>query len=544
MSDLPNMFGWWKVSMQLFAQCLYPPACPGGPNPSLAGKYLDVDGSDLSKKNSTGCAVDLGFRNVSRLCHTCASNHRRKGSSECAKCPTSGQNWGLIMLGLLMIFIMLVYVVYSTLSEGETVGVSQSVKKIMLNYLQVIALARSFPLRWNGVLRTLFEVQGAISTLGDHIVNVDCISTSETAAELFYGKQVMYMFVPVITGFLGFIFWFSYGKMKGVPFFAKRADEKVRTPKDKFIVTVTAIIFLMYPTMCEKAFAMFSCKTIGGIDYLQVDLEEPCYESRHLSMILLLGLPQLFLYVLGLPLLVLKFLKRNRADLFKNPVVLTRWGLFFKGYKEDRYYWELVITLRKVCVVALSVFGRELGVQRQSLVVILLLLACIVLEIVGQPFKEVTKSHRILKWLEITALLVEFGTLWCGLMIFQSGPKSEGMNVFMTLCVILVNVGMMIWFLCVLVTAFLEEKKDSAVVQRISRMKNRFSFGSAREGDPEEDEKEQKRWNSFAESQVGVRRRTFEAEGNVNFGNPMRMTSPEVSPDPVQLELEMAVRRG
>ena len=40
LSDLPNMFGWWKVSARLFAQCLYPPACPGGPNPSLAGKYL------------------------------------------------------------------------------------------------------------------------------------------------------------------------------------------------------------------------------------------------------------------------------------------------------------------------------------------------------------------------------------------------------------------------------------------------------------------------------------------------------------------------
>ena len=69
------------------------------------------------------------------------------------KCPTSGQNWGLIMLGLLLIFLALVYVVYSTLGEGETVGVSE-VSKIMLSYLQVIALARSFPLRWNGVLRT------------------------------------------------------------------------------------------------------------------------------------------------------------------------------------------------------------------------------------------------------------------------------------------------------------------------------------------------------------------------------------------------------
>eukprot|EP00946_MAST-07B_sp_MAST-7B-sp1_P004566 g4566.t1 len=497
LSTLPNMFGWWRIpNTSVYAQCLYPPACPGGPNPVLAGKYFDVNGNDLSKKNGAGCAVNLGFKNSSRLCHACALDHRRKGSSECAKCPTSGQNWGLIMLGLLLIFLMLIYVVRSTLNQGETVGVSQSVKKIMLNYLQVIALARSFPLRWNGVFRTLFEVQGAISTLGDHIVNVDCVSTSETAAELFYGKQIMYMVLPVITGFLGFLFWVSYGLLQGVPFFAKRAGKQMRTPKDKFIVTVTAILFLMYPTMCEKAFAMFSCKTIGGIEYLQVDLEEPCYESRHLSMTLLLGLPQLFLYVLGLPLLILKFLKRNRAHLFKNPVALTRWGLFFKGYKEDRYYWELVITLRKVCVVALSVFGRELGVQRQSLVVILILLACIILEIVGQPFKEVTKSHRILKWLEITALLVEFGTLWCGLMIFQSGPKSEGMNVFMTICVVAANIGLTLWFSSILLRACTEQTKCLRIMQRI-----RKSLWGERD-------------------QMRIRERTFDAQDGRNIDNP------------------------
>ena len=233
--DLPNMFGWWKIPRDerdqgLFAPCLYPPACPGGPNPSLSGTYIDAEGGDVSNKNATGCAVDLGFRNASRLCHTCAANHRRRGAHECAKCPSSGQNWGLIGLGLLLIFCMLVYVVHMTLSEGETVGVSQSVKKIMLNYLQVIALARSFPLRWNGVLRTLFEIQGAVSTLGDHIVNVDCVSTSKSAAELFYGKQVMYACTPLITGCLSFVVWFVYGLFRGIPFFAKRTDRK-RAPQ-------------------------------------------------------------------------------------------------------------------------------------------------------------------------------------------------------------------------------------------------------------------------------------------------------------------------
>ena len=474
--NLPNIFGWWKIprnerNQQVFAPCLYPPACPGGPNPSLSGNYIDTKGKDLSKKNATGCAFDLGFRNASRLCHTCAKNHRRRGAHECAKCPTREQNWGLIALGLLLIFCMLVYVVHTTLSEGETVGVSQSVKKIMLNYLQVIALARSFPLRWNGVLRTLFEIQGAISTLGDHIVNVDCISTSKSAAELFYGKQVTYACTPLITGCLGFVFWFVYGLFRDVPFFAKRTDRKVRTPKDKFIVTVTAIVFLMYPTMCGQAFGLFSCKVVGNQAYLQVDLEEPCYKARHLLVVLLLGLPQLLFYVLGLPLLVLKFLHRNRSGLFNDQVVLNRWGLFFKGYRGNRYYWEIVISARKVGVVALSVFGRELGVGRQSLVALLLLLACVVLEVVGRPFREVTKSHSVLKHLELSALIVEFGTLWSGLMIFQSGPKSEGVGILLTIFVVGANVGLMLWFLYVLgkASTTLLKRLKSGMNFRISR---------------------------------------------------------------------------
>ena len=97
------------------------------------------------------------------------------------------------------------------------------------------------------------------------------------------------------------------------------------------------------------------------------------FEGRHLSLALALGGPQLLVYVIGLPTLVLFFLRRNRArestdgstepgvagttadeananntvgvfdgyeasearhgqGLFGNPVVMTRWGLFFKGY--------------------------------------------------------------------------------------------------------------------------------------------------------------------------------------------------------------------
>ena len=152
-------------------------------------------------------------------------------------------------------------------------------------------------------------------------------------------------------------------------------------------------------------------------------------------------------------------------------------------------------------MVALSVFGREFGVQRQSLVVILLLLGCIVLEIVGQPFRYMEEAPWLLEKMEITALLVEFGTLWCGLMIYESGPESEGMNVVMTTCVVAANAGLMAWFLFVLFRAYAKQTKK--LKKTFSRMvHNSFRM-------------------SFGRDQVSIHRRTFDANDCRNIDNPL-----------------------
>ena len=190
----------------------------------------------------------------------------------------------------------------------------------------------------------MFGIQGALSTLGDHIFSIDCLSTSNTSAEIFYAKQVFYASAPILICLVSFFFWYIYGKCSQVAFFAKRVSPIAKTPKDKFIITVTTIIFLMYPTLCQQAFGNFNCKWIGAKRYLNVDLEEVCYEGRHLIIALTLGLGQILSYIIGLPALVLFFLVRNHGvvntressggaidnDLFSKPVVLTRWGLFFK----------------------------------------------------------------------------------------------------------------------------------------------------------------------------------------------------------------------
>ena len=154
------LFGWWKIpkterhSEAIFAECLFSPACLGSPNPALVAKHLEA-GFPLTKQkehnrnNNTWCSEGLGFRNQSRLCHTCAIGFRRQGLNECSLCPTNaGQNWGLMVLGVFIIFVVIVIIVSGTINEAGKSPLSSSIKKILLNYLQVITLCSGFPLRW------------------------------------------------------------------------------------------------------------------------------------------------------------------------------------------------------------------------------------------------------------------------------------------------------------------------------------------------------------------------------------------------------------
>ena len=178
-------------------------------------------------------------------------------------------------------------------------------------------------------------------------------------------------------------------------------------------------------------------------------------------------------------------------------------------------------------MVALTVFGKGIGVQRQSQIALLILLACIVLEILGEPFREVTKAHAILKRLELSALLVEWFTLWCGLMIHQSGPNSKGTIEFMTMFVILVNVLLTLWFVTVLVRAFIEENQDSTCISRLAswsmyfRCSARTEAGSGKNELEDGKDAEEIVWYNRERDHVELKMRTFESPGSSSFANPL-----------------------
>ena len=276
-----------------------------------------------------------------------------------------------MFLGMFLVLGMTIFIITSNLKDVGRIKKSDSLQKIMLNHLQVASFAIAFPLLWPPFLQGIFQFQGSISTLGQSLMNPECmLSQGSPAAEFFYAKLTMFAMSPFVVVFLVYLYWQWISHRQGVSLFAKRLVPATTTIKDKLILTACTVIYLIYPSLCVQAFQVFHCTSVGDKQYLAADLEELCWKGRHLLMVFLLGLTQVLLYVVLLPSLVFVLLRRNNVKLLDGSsglskhVTIVRYGLFYGAYKDETYYWELVITFRKISIIALSVFGPALGKKK------------------------------------------------------------------------------------------------------------------------------------------------------------------------------------
>ena len=155
----------------------------------------------------------------------------------------------------------------------------------------------------------------------------DCELTHLSAAQAFYLKQIGFTFlVPAII--LICITSWSLLKICGC---VKRWKIRPKTLKDYTILSIVLMLFLAYPLMVRTCLSMLKCYKIGPTHrYLMADLQEKCFEQNHMTYLFLLSLPQLILYVLGLPLAGFVLIVRNKKK-HHTKHFFTRYGLLYMG---------------------------------------------------------------------------------------------------------------------------------------------------------------------------------------------------------------------
>lgn len=76
-------------------------------------------------------------------------------------------------------------------------------------------------------------------------------------------------------------------------------------------------------------------------------MEYDCYSAEHMFWAAAVGLPMVGVWVIGMPLLALVILIKNRKDL-DDQRIKKYLLILYQGLKPDAFYWEFVNAARKV----------------------------------------------------------------------------------------------------------------------------------------------------------------------------------------------------
>ncbi|KAF0695045.1 Aste57867_14103 [Aphanomyces stellatus] len=189
--------------------------------------------------------------------------------------------------------------------------------------------------------------------------------------------------------------------------------------KDKSILSIIVLMFLVHPGLTNQIFQLYTCTELGydGIGdrlyYLNPDLDVQCYTSSHWKWMLLVGLPGMIIYTLGIPFFAFRVLHARRHEL-DLPRTKLQFGFLYDGYKLEYYFWEIWIMMRKVLVSFISVFLKSWGSAPQALGATGLVFAALFGHVLSNPYEE-----DCVNGLEMKSLLACLFTLYCGLYLLE-----------------------------------------------------------------------------------------------------------------------------
>lgn len=354
------------------------------------------------------------------LCQVCDAGYSRSERDACTKCPDPFLNSLRLSFVSLGVIGFLLYTIRSAFqSAAKELNMQGVYMKILMNYLQSVVLTASFSMNWPLLVMEMFKAQSYAGEANEQILSFECFS-QESNYPFSYQKIILVAVLPIALLVFPALYWLLHIR--------KTAFVVLR---DKYITSVTILLFAMYPLVTRTSFAAFNCRLIQpGEWWLRDNLSLRCWDAEHLRVALGAALPAILLWGVGIPLGAGLLLKRQRRRL-KTPVVKAQFGFLFLGFQEKCYYWEFIVLIRKVSLVAVYVFLSAASPAVQGLLVFSLLSISLGLQLKYSPYMTAE-----LNALELRNILVSEATIYCGLFFLsQDLPYATEMVLFLIMLV-------------------------------------------------------------------------------------------------------------
>jgi len=214
--------------------------------------------------------------------------------------------------------------------------------KLLTSHFQVLSGGgKSLNIKWPGTAAGLVRLANYFNVDVFAIFSIDCV-------ERWTHFDKLHAFIAAPALFMG-VFVGMYLVVKN--FTDMDTDAIKNFAWSKFMV----LMFIMYPMLCTNLLAVFQCREIDGLEWLEADLTIQCYTESWTNEAIL-TLVFIVIFPFGVPAMTYTLLSRNRHRLHIDAKFSKRLGFVYNRYEETYWFWECTEMLRKFLICGCMIF--------------------------------------------------------------------------------------------------------------------------------------------------------------------------------------------
>eukprot|EP00004_Rigifila_ramosa_P005086 TRINITY_DN1553_c0_g1_i5.p1 TRINITY_DN1553_c0_g1~~TRINITY_DN1553_c0_g1_i5.p1 ORF type:complete len:3568 (+),score=651.27 TRINITY_DN1553_c0_g1_i5:1173-10706(+) len=364
------------------------------------------DGCPGGSEKAENCAE--GY--TGPACGLCQDGFGKLGQ-QCAKCPSAAVSNFLAFLIVVFVVGACWAVVHFSLPENLASDNSDSLGiKIAVAHLQILGFTGNFATQWPQVLIRVFAVPTAGATVSSASDNtaIDCATQTSLVT---HGILIFVTPVLIVAGVVLFASLHAAvrGKWDGLGGRIKQS--------------VLILLYVAHPGIVQGVLKLMVCVDVGVQSLARNDMSVSCKDPAFVG---LRGVGIAYLLVYGLGGIVLLFALTKQQP--ENFLFLTQ------GYKKDRYFWDMVVTLRQLVLVAISLFASA---PLQLFLTTWALLGSWMMQNRLAPYEKVLPAK-----MDTASLLVLLITVTVGSLFYNGVIDSTGVGgLLVSLFLIVINFG-------------------------------------------------------------------------------------------------------
>ena len=354
--------------------------CDGGDRMIINDGYWRISNTSSNiyscQDNADNCEGGLvticGNNFQGPLCRACIQGYYRIDSNSCIECQ--GMVWNYLRIAgfIIILFVLVIFLIKSSLDNNqliirlkqqtqnnEAVSAKMIMKnvdlqslymKIIVNYLQILTLLNDIPVAISipNFLTSFFGFLNYFSSLSTKFIGFECIFNSKSLESVKpYTRVICVNISALVLILLSILFWHILRNLK-------RYEEIL----DKIIMTCIGIYLMLQPNILSEFAKVLICIEIEGKMLLKDEPIYDCQGSFYDGMKTFFFWPAFCFWAFFIPFFVLGILIWNKKKLYELSFY-RKMNFFYSGYKEEYYYWDILIFLRKSIVIALSIIAQN-----------------------------------------------------------------------------------------------------------------------------------------------------------------------------------------